>query len=134
MAPPIAVATGLIAALLGVDRRIGVRRRRPVDLDGLVHRHAEADLLLRAAEARMTEADRPRIDDFAEVQHRAVGVRRRTLASELVEAVAEAMSFVAELLGEAAGIEVRAPRAVLVNRAAVGELRPAFFVEAGSVP
>ena len=41
------------------------------------------------------------------------------------------MAFVAELLREPAGIEVRASRAVLVNGAAVGELRPALFIERG---
>jgi hypothetical protein len=64
---------------------------------------------------------------------RAVGVGRGALAAELVEAVPVAMPFVPDLLGEAACVEVRPARAVLVDRLAVGEERAALVVE-GKVP
>ena len=75
------------------------------------------------------EADRPGVRHLAEVQRRAARVRRRALAAHLVQALALAVPLVAELLHEAAGVEVRAARAVLVDGAAVGEGRPALLVE-----
>src|SRR5512143_2642023 len=111
------------ALLRRSDGRVRVGRRRPVDLDRVVDRRAPEDLLLRASDARMPDADRPRVDDLAELLDRAVRVRLRPLAAELVEAVAEAVPLVPELLREAAGVEVRAARAVLVDRAPVREFR-----------
>src|SRR5689334_11395291 len=61
--------------------------------------------------------------------HRAIRVRRRAFATELVEAVAVLVAVVSKLFGEAAGIEVRAARAVLVNRLTVGKLRSTLVVE-----
>jgi len=48
-------------------------------------------------------------------------VRDRALASELVEAVAGLVAFVAELQREAAVVEVGAARAVVVDQAVEGE-------------
>src|SRR5512138_2638086 len=92
-------------SLTGLDRRVGVGRLGPLDVDGVVEGDAEPEFLFRAAETRVSEPDRPRIDDFAEVERRAVRVRRGPLAAELVEAVAEAVSFIAVLLGETARVE-----------------------------
>ncbi len=46
----------------------------------------------------------------------------RTFAAELEEAIAFAMTGVAELSGESSGIEMRAARAVVVDQAIIGEL------------
>src|SRR5678815_2887174 len=99
------------------NRGIRVGGSRPEDFNRLVHGHAEANLLFGAPEAGMPEADRPGIDDFAEVLHRAVGVGRGPFAAKLVEAVAESMTVVAKLLGEAAGVEMGATRTVVVDGA-----------------
>ncbi len=112
-----------------MNGRVRVGRRRPLDFHGRVHRDAERDLLLRAADAGMADADGPAVDDLAKGQRRTVRVGHRPFAAELVEAVALAVSLVAELRGEAARVEVRPPRAVLVDRAAVGKQRAAAIVE-----
>ncbi len=52
-------------------------------------------------------------------------VRHRALTAQLVKAPAFAMALIAVGIGEAAGIEVRPPRAVLVDDALVGEVGPA---------
>ena len=76
-----------------------------------------ADCLLGAAEAGMPGADRPGAEaDVAETDRRAVRVSLRTLAADLVEAEALPVPFVAELKGEAPGIEMRPPLAVLVDQ------------------
>src|SRR5881392_1502052 len=87
---------GTDGSLRRVDRRIGVGRRRPIDRHRRVHRDPEGDRLLGAADTRMADADRPAVDHLAEGKCRAVGVRHRPLASELVEAVALPVSLVAE--------------------------------------
>src|SRR4030095_6964512 len=102
-----------------MNRRVRVWRHRAPDLARRVERYAERDLLLGAAEAGMPEPDRPRAVDVAEMLDRAVRVRHRPLASELVEAVTVPVALVAVLLREATGVEVRAPRTVLVNRLAL---------------
>ena len=53
----------------------------------------------------------------------------RALAAHLVEAVAGAVAFVAPRFDVLAGVEVRAPLAVVVDRLAVGEQRPAVAIE-----
>ena len=67
-------------------------------------------------------------------RRRAGGVGDRAFAAEFVKAPALAMAFIAERAGEAAGVEVRAARAVLVDHTLVGEFRTAEFVEGGSLP
>ena len=57
-------------------------------------------------------------------------MRVRTLAAQLV-APAVTMSVVAEDLREAAVVEVRAPRTLLVNQAVVRELRTEIAVQLG---
>src|SRR6185295_2592969 len=99
--------------------------------DRLVNGNAESDLLLGAADARMPDTNRPRAVDFAEVLHRTVRVRCRPFASELVETVAVPVPFVSVGFGEASGVEVGAPRTLLVNRQAVRKLRAALRVERG---
>ncbi len=59
------------------------------------------------------------------------GVRVGTFAAQLVEAPAVTMSVVAEDLREAAVVEVRAPRTLLVNQAVVRELRTEIAVQFG---
>src|SRR5881392_2974167 len=77
--------------------RAGDRRRDGTDGSlRRVHRDPEGDRLLGAADTRMADADRPAVDHLAEGKCRAVGVRHRPLASELVEAVALPVSLVAE--------------------------------------
>src|SRR5664280_363507 len=120
---------GADPSLVRLDRRVAVGRRRVFDLDRRVERDAECDGLLRAADARVADADRPGAGDLAERLQRAVGVRHRTLAPHLVQAPPLAMALVAELLHEATRIEVRPPRAVLVDDAPVGEARPPLVVE-----
>src|SRR6185369_16582465 len=116
-------------ALRRMNRRVSVGWHRPLDVDSRMQRNAERDFLFRAPETRMAETDWPRAVHFAEMLQRTIRVRDGTLASELVEAVPEAMPFVAVLLGEPAGIEVRAPRTLLVNGLPVGEHRPVLRVE-----
>ena len=62
---------------------------------------------------------------------RAVGVGFRPLAAQFVEAVALAVSFIAELDGETPGIEVRTTLAVLVDQARVSEFRPTELIDGG---
>ena len=100
---------------------VGIGWLRPLDGDGVEHRHAERQRLLGATDARMPQADRPGIVHVAKVLRRATGVRLRTFATHLVQAVAETMRCVAELGDEAAGVEVSAALALIVNDAAVGE-------------
>src|SRR3954469_14386061 len=94
-------------AVLGEDGRVGIGRRGPGDRHRVEHRHAEGVVLLGAAGAGVADADGPGAVHVAEVLERAVGVGDRSLAAELVEAEALAMSLVAERLGETAGVEVR---------------------------
>ena len=56
---------------------------------------------------------------------------RRSLAPDLIEAPPLPCRLVVELLDELAGIEVGAPRALVVNARAVGEQRPALGVQRG---
>src|SRR5512146_1413320 len=99
-----------------------------------VDRFGERDTLLGAADARVTGADRPaRIADVAEQDRRAVRIGLRTLAAQLVQAVALAVTLVAEFHGKASGIEVRTALAVLVDEARVGELGTAFFIHIGQL-
>ena len=111
-------------------RCAGSRRRHHVlHLGHGMDRLGEADALLGAADAGMAATDRPDASPTSpKPMRRAVGVGFRPLAAELVEAVALAVALVAELHGEAAGIEVRAAFAVLVNQARVGEHRPAELI------
>src|SRR5690606_27858799 len=120
---------GADSPLWGVDRGEFAARRRQGNADGGVQRRAEGMGLLRAPEARVAESDRPRVGHVTEALRRAVRERLRTLATELVQAVAEAVPLVAELRGETAGVEVRTPRTVLVERAAIRERRPAERIE-----
>src|SRR5690606_9953696 len=101
------------------------------DRDGGMQRLPERDVRLGAPVARMTDTDGPCIDHLVEVLGRAVGKRLRPLAAELVQAPALAMPLITELLREAACIEVRPTRAVLVHGAAIGELRTALGVQLG---
>ena len=112
-----------------VNGRVCHRGGRLLDRQVRVDRDVEADPLLRAADARVPDRDGPRARHLAEVEERAVGVRLRSLAAELVEAPAVAVTLVAERLREPARVEVRAALAVLVDHAAVGELRTAEIVE-----
>ena len=96
-----------------------------MNVDGLEDRNAEGNRLLGAAYAGCADTDRPHIRHFVEVARRASGMGCRTFAAHLVEAVALAVCVVAELVHEAAGVEVRATRAVIVNQAVVGELADA---------
>jgi hypothetical protein len=78
----------------------------------------------------MAAAHRPVVlAGIAEAQGRAVGVGFRTLAAELVEAVALAVAAVAEFHGEAPGVEVGAALAVFMDQARVGKLGTAQLVE-----
>ena len=52
-----------------------------------------------------------------------VAPSRDVLDLQNPEAIAKAMAFVAELLGETAGVEVRTPRTMLVNGAVISEER-----------
>ncbi len=113
--------------MVWMNRRHRVFRKRCL----LVKRFVERDTLFGATEAWVADADRPRIRHLAKVLNRAVGVGLRTLAAEGEEAVTEPVPLVAVLAGKAAGVEVRAARAVLVDRAPVGEERTPLVVERG---
>src|SRR5215468_10640923 len=54
---------------------------------------------------------------------------RRSLAAQLVQAIAEPVAFVAKFLGESSGVEMGTARAVLVNRAAVGKFWTTEFIK-----
>lgn len=96
----------------------------------LMERLVEAHALLGAAEAGMPDAHRPGIGpNIAELDGRAVGIGLGSLATEFVETPALAVTFVAELLGEAGGIEMRPAFAVVVDQASIGEERPALAVK-----
>src|SRR5271157_4135310 len=124
---------GADVTLLGVDRRVGVGGGGSIDVDRGVDRDAEGDLLLGAPHARVSDADRPSIR-LAEMEEGAIRVGRRPLAAELVEAVALPVPLVAELLREAAGVEMGPPRTVLVDRPPVRPLGPSLLVELGKGP
>src|SRR5512138_2512522 len=111
--------------------RIRHRCRRLLDRHRRVERNGERDALLGAPHARVADADRPRARDLAEGEERAVRVRLRPLAAELVEAPPVAVPLVAVDLREPPRVEVRPPRAVLVDHAAVREHRAALRVERG---
>src|SRR3546814_6276317 len=90
----------------------------------------EADALLGAAETRRADADRPvALTDVAKADCRAVGVRLRALAADLVQAESLTMAGVAELQRKASGIKVRPALAVLVDDAAIREARPVQLVQ-----
>ena len=57
----------------------------------------------------------------------------RTFAAQFEEAIAFAMTGIAELSGEAACIEMRAARAVVVDQAVIGELGTLEIVAAPAV-
>ncbi len=59
---------------------------------------------------------------LVELAHRASRVGIWSFAAQLVEAPAVPVTVIAELLREAAGIKVRAPRTLLVDHAVVREL------------
>src|SRR5271157_4365336 len=121
---------GADVTLLGVDRRVGVGGGGSIDVDRGVDRDAERDLLLGAPRARVPDADRPSFR-LAETEEGAIRVGRRPLAAELVEAVALPVPLVAELLREAAGVEMGPARTVLVDRPPVRPLGPSLLVERG---
>ena len=91
-------------------------------------RHLVPEVRLGAADAGVAAADRP-VGALVPADVRAVLEGDRALAAHLVEAVAGAVALVAPGLDVLAGVEVRAPLAVVVDRLAVGEQRPAARVE-----
>ncbi len=97
--------------------------------DNFEHRHAERNAFLRASYARCADANWPHVRNLIEMSRRASGMSIRPLTAHFVETPAFAVALVTELLHEMAGIKVRPARAVLMNVAVVGELRPLFFVE-----
>ena len=91
--------------------------------------HLEGDVLLRAADARCADPDRPDVRDLVEVPRGARRVGHRPLAAELVQAVAVAMTVVAKLLGTAPGVVVGTPRTVLVDGPTVCEKWSVLIVQ-----
>ncbi len=90
----------------------------------------KADAFLAAADAGMARAHRPGLHPCVpEQDDGTVGVGLRTLAAELVQAVALAVVLVAEFQRETAGIEMSAALAIFVDEPAVGEERAAQFID-----
>src|SRR6516162_5503454 len=77
-------------------------------------RHGVPEIRLGATDAGMAAADRP-ISALVPPHHWAVLRRRRSFAAHLVEAMALAVCLVAPGLDILAGIEMRAPLAIVVN-------------------
>src|SRR5271166_1118346 len=112
-----------------VNRRVGIGRSRKMDGHSGQRAHTPDHAFFGAAYAGYSHADWPHARDFVELAGGAGGVRDRSFATELVEAPAFAMAFVAECQCIAAGVEVCAARAVVMNHALVGEFGAAEFVE-----
>ena len=110
------------ADLVDVEADAEARHAGEVPVEG---RHLVPEVRLRAADARVAAADRP-VGAPVPADVRAVLEGDRPLAAHLVEAVAGAVPVVAPGLDVLAGVEVRAPLAVVVDRLAVGEERPAL--------
>ena len=93
-------------------------------------RHRVPEVRLGAADAGMPGADRP-AGAGVPLEDRAGREGRRALASHLIEAPALPGRLVVELLDELAGVEVGAPRALVVDARAVGEEGAPFGIELG---
>ena len=117
-----------------VDRRICVRRRCQMNRNRLERTHLPHDSFFCAAHAGNSGSDWPYAGNLVEMPRCASGVRHRPLAAQFVEAPALAMSFIAECKRESSCIEVRAPRAILVDHSVVGEFRTVQPSSSGSRP
>src|ERR1035437_10607233 len=91
-------------------------------------RHRVPEIRLGAANAGMTAADRP-VSAFVPAHNRAILRRRRPFAPHLVKAVALTMRLVAPGFDILAGLEMRAPLAIVVDRFAVSKHRTAEVIE-----
>ena len=88
-------------------------------------RHRVPEIRLGAANARVAASDRP-VGAFVPAHDRTVLRRRRPFASHFVEAVALAMRLIAPGFYILAGVEMRAPLAIVVDGLAIGEHRAAY--------
>src|SRR5271166_2054011 len=100
-----------------------------MDGDGFECPHLPDHSLFRAAYAWTSRSNRPHARNFIKVSRRARGVSNRPFAAEFVEAPAFAMSLIAKCSSKSAGIEMRPPRAVLMDHPVIGKLRAAELIQ-----
>src|ERR1035437_7092986 len=116
----------------GADRVRALFHREPADVrQSAVERgHRLPEVRLGAAEARMPGADGPA---RTAVPHEDGAGRegRRPLATRPVQAPALARPVIVERLDELAGVEVRTPRALVVDALAIREQRAPLAVDRG---
>src|ERR1039458_6843249 len=93
-------------------------------------RHRVPEVRLGAAKAWMSGADRP-ARPIVPHEDRAGRERRRPLAAHFVQTPPLPRALVVERLHELSGVEVRAPRALVVDALAVCEQRPSLAVDGG---
>src|SRR5208282_6652186 len=91
--------------------------------------HLPDHRLFCATQAGSSDSDGPHAWNLVEMARRASGMGDRTFAAELVQAPALAMPFVAERSRKAARVEVRAPGAIFVDHAIVGEPGAAELIQ-----
>ena len=92
--------------------------------------HGIPEIRLSTTETAVTYTDRPDVD-IIETHCRAVGEGFRAFAADLVQAVAELMGFVTELLDKTAFIEMRASLAMVVDPASIGKERTIEAIKGG---
>src|SRR5512145_2333381 len=90
--------------------------------------HRVPEPALGATDARVARADGP-AGARVPLEDRAGGERRRALAAHVIQAPALAGALIVERLDVLAGVEVRAPLALIVDPGAVREHRAAISVE-----
>src|ERR1700687_6272917 len=100
-----------------------------MDWDVFKFPHLPHHAFFGATHARRADPDRPHAGNLVEVPSGASGVSDRSLATEFVEAITFAMSFVAARCRESSCIKVSAPRAAFVDDAVVGEFRTAELIQ-----
>lgn len=94
--------------------------------------HVEAHALLGAAKTGVASAHWPAAGAcVAKLGCGAVGIGDRPFATQVVEAVALTVPFIAKFAGKTAIIKMRPALAMLVDEAAIGELGPVFGIQRG---
>src|SRR6185369_6306673 len=121
---------GSFPLVLEIDRCITVERRRFVNLDLVGNRGFKEQVRFGAADAGVTDADRPG-NSVVEADDRTVGIGCRPFAPQFVEAVPFGMGRITIRFGKTAGIEMGPALAMFVNLAAVGKFGTSQMIQFG---